>query len=471
MHLAFGSLSVTIKHTYPRGNSTIYQRSVPVDLRDRYPSATIKKTLPTNDPVKVAKMVDQLNRQLAAEWAGLRASPTASPQTLTVHADKFLADWGLKPTDPTNDPAAIELLYNHFDDKRGQFAGRDDEAYRAAHPTDYLTPVEEAAWKRLHTKPPARISDALDVYLETHTKRDNATFTTNARRTVGGLIKLMGDKAIADFTRDDARRYVALSLEGGAKTTTVRRHLNVYVAMWGVYKRERDQSIFNPFEKLAIAGEGEDSDKRDTFAPDQLKAIYAACVAKDDDCRWLFALMIDTGARLAEMAGLALSDIKLDAPIPHVVIQPHPWRSLKNKNSAREVPLVGATLWAAKRICANATKGQRFAFPRYTKTSPASKEGRCNSNTASATLIKWVKSLGIDGLNHELRHTLSDRLREVECPKPIMGAIDGHGRQDIADGYGHGYSLKVKQEWLARVALQDVSTASAASTDAPEVAP
>jgi len=34
-----------------------------------------------------------------------------------------------------------------------------------------------------------------------------------------------------------------------------------------------------------------------------------------------------------------------------------------------------------------------------------------------------------------------------------MGAIEGHGKQDVADGYGHGYSLAVKREWLDKVAL------------------
>lgn len=448
MRMAFGSLFVTIKYTYVRGKTTIYQRAVPVDLRERYPSPTIKKVLPTVDAVKVAKMVDQLNRQLAAEWAGLRASPTTSPQALAAHSDKFLADWGLVPHSPANDSTAVDLLHEYFEDKRGRHAGGDEDEYRTAHPTDYLTPVEAAAWKRLHTKPKATINDALEVYIETHTKRNRPAFVTNTRRTVGGLVRLMGNKAIEDFTREDARVYITATLEKGSKTTTVRRHLNVFVAMWGAYKRERAPQMFNPFERLSIAGEGEDSEERESYTYDQLAALYAASRAKDDDRRWLFALMLDTGARLSEMAGLLLSDIHLNSPVPYVNIQRHPWRRIKNDNSVREVPLVGASLWAAKRIHADAVKGQRFAFPRYAS------EAGCKGNSASATLVKWIRSTGIDGVNHELRHTISDRLREVECPKPIMDAIEGHGKRDHSDGYGQGYSLKVKREWLDRVALK-----------------
>ena len=75
----------------------------------------------------------------------------------------------------------------------------------------------------------------------------------------------------------------------------------------------------------------------------------------------------------------ALDDISLEAETPHITIKAHPWRSLKNKGSARVVPLVGHALWAAKRIKKAAAKGQRFAFPRYNTT------GKTNANSASAT--------------------------------------------------------------------------------------
>jgi hypothetical protein len=64
--------------------------------------------------------------------------------------------------------------------------------------------------------------------------------------------------------------------------------------------------------------------------------------------------------------------------IPYVDIRPHPWRSLKTKGSQRQVPLVGASLWAAQRIKANASSC--FAFPRYTDSE------RCNANSASMLL-------------------------------------------------------------------------------------
>ena len=66
--------------------------------------------------------------------------------------------------------------------------------------------------------------------------------------------------------------------------------------------------------------------------------------------RWLVALISDTGIRLAEAAGLHIDDLHLEEGVPYVVIKPHPWRPLKTKGSQRQVPLVGASLWAARRI-------------------------------------------------------------------------------------------------------------------------
>lgn len=82
MHVALGPLQVTIKYTYSRGKTTINQRAVPTDLRDRYPGATVKQDLKTTDPVKVARMVSRLNQRYEAEWEGLRAAPESSPESL-----------------------------------------------------------------------------------------------------------------------------------------------------------------------------------------------------------------------------------------------------------------------------------------------------------------------------------------------------------------------------------------------------
>ena len=90
----------------------------------------------------------------------------------------------------------------------------------------------------------------------------------------------------------------------------------------------------------------------------------------------------DTGMRLAEAAGLHTDDIVL-GNTSYVCVKPHSWRSLKTSSSERKIPLVGASLWAAQLI---KLMSDSYCFPRYV-------DGvRCNSNSASAALNKWLKT-------------------------------------------------------------------------------
>ena len=159
--------------------------------------------------------------------------------------------------------------------------------------------------------------------------------------------------------------------------------------------------------------------------------------------RWLIALISDTGMRLAEAAGLHVNDIKLDEDIPYVDIKPHPWRSLKTKGSQRQVPLVGASLWAAQRIKTNASS--YFAFPRYTDNT------RCNANSASNALNKWLHAnFRKDIVIHGFRHAMRDRLRAVSCPSEMIDQIGGWSSGKIGEGYGEGFKSKVISNYLLK---------------------
>lgn len=450
MLLRLGPLQVKIKYTYTRGKTTFYQRAVPSDLHDRYSGKTIKKDLKTSDPIRVARMVEALNRKYEAEWEALRGSPGLSSKSLAVHADKWLEDRGLKPFSEGNDPLAIELLRDQIDLKRQQWASRQDDpehAYEYADAAQYLSPVEIEAGRRLFGQKQPLLSDALTLYLDTHKRRNDKKFVDYQTRTINGFIDVVGDKPIASLTRADARSYLEKSLQSGQKTGTVRRRLNVMNAMFNAWVHEHSLTLANPFTRLAIPDEGKDKTKRVSFTDDQLKAIYAQCRAHDDDLRWLVALMIDTGPRIAEVAGMALSDLMLDHPVPHIVIQEHPWRSLKNQGSNRKVPLVGASLWAARRVVETAKEGQKFAFPRYTT------DKECRATSASGAVNKFIRLTVTDGTSHSFRHALADRLRNVGCPKDVRYSIDGHAAQDVGDTYGDGHGLEIKQRWLAKVGL------------------
>ena len=88
---------------------------------------------------------------------------------------------------------------------------------------------------------------------------------------------------------------------------------------------------------------------------------------------------------------------------------------------------------AAHRIKQN---GSEYAFPRYT-------DGiKCNSNSASAALNKWIKQVaGSSNVIHGFRHSFRDRLRAASAPIDMIDQLGGWSLQSVGQGYGDGYDL------------------------------
>jgi integrase len=448
MQISIGNvLRVSIRNAYLRRGVFYYQRAVPLDLQGKYPAKVIKLNLKTADPIAAAKKVTALNRKYEAEWELLRADPASNPKATRVQAERLLADHGIDHKAPDTDDHAFNAFIEKLDAQRDAYAGGNEEVHREADPAEYLSPVAAAAVEIIKNPGKDRLSDALSFYLETHHKGDSETLRKSSNIAMESFIAVVGDKLVENVTREDGRAYIKAQASQIA-TTTIRRYLRSLVAILNHYIREKELDRKNPLGALKIAGEGEDAEERQPFTPEELKAIQEKCREADDEPRWLLAMLSDTGARLAEVAGLGLDDIKLDAEIPHVVVRPHPWRSLKNRSSERTIPLLGVALWAATRVKDSAKEGQRFAFPHYIK------DGKCRADSVSATLAKWIRSKGMEHTPHELRHSMRDRLRKVQCSEEIIDGIGGWSRKSVGQGYGLGYDLEVKREWLEKIVVE-----------------
>lgn len=452
MRTTIGVLRVTLKYAFRRGGVIYYQRAIPKDLQVRYSAKLVKISLGTDDVLTAKRKIEHLNRETEAEWALMRGNPEATPKSIKEQAVELLGKHGLSSTPADNDPDARDLFYDHLDAKRERYAAGDERTYRDNPADEYLSPIEIKAAQLLAGTIKPTLSDALELYLKVHPKRHDAQFAKSTRIVFKTLIDAIGDKPVSDLLRDDAHTYINAEQKRGVKTGTIRRYINTIHAVIGTWLREKEIDRTNPFTRIAIPANGEDAKKRQPFTGDELKTLFTECKAKDDDVRWLIAILADTGARMAEITGLAMSDLVLDAETPHVVIQPHPWRSLKNAASARAIPLMGHALWAAQRVTETASKGQRFVFPRYTSAAGT------KATHASNTVAKWIRGLETHGERlehtaHDLRHTMADRLRDAQCPEDIRQAIGGWASKDIASKYGKGYSLKVMAEWLAKVTI------------------
>ena len=156
-----------------------------------------------------------------------------------------------------------------------------------------------------------------------------------------------------------------------------------------------------------------------------LLTIQHECIQLDNEPSWLIALIGDTGMRLSEACGL-----------PHINLVVQLWGLLETDSSSRQIPLVGNSLWTAQRVV---KQRHQFAFPKYCN------QTKCNANSASTALNKWLKTRVPDGCVIQLfRHSLRDRLSAFKRPATIIDAIGGLTTEGVGRQYGEGHGLTTK---------------------------
>ena len=285
--------------------------------------------------------------------------------------------------------------------------------------------------------------DALAVYLEHKGKGRPKTFRLAAERSCKYVIGLCGNKPLSQYTRQDALQFRDWLVARGLTGSSITRNFSYLKAVINFALSEYALDVRNPF-----VGVYHDRSAgvltRKPIPIEVIRTVQSECRTIDDDMRWLIAIISDSGMRLAEGAGLLKSDLILGSSIPYISLKPHPWRRLKTASSQRDIPLVGASLWAAQRL-SEAFPDSPYAFPRYNR------KNTTKSNSASAALNKWLHQYVPGGCTmHSFRHSMRDRLRAVQCSADITDQIGGWTTDGVGQGYGSGYPLDVLQEWMRK---------------------
>lgn len=270
------SLTIQMKHVYRRSNGALYyQRKIPLELVDRYPSSgPLKINLHTKDEAVAAVKISKLDREHEALWEAMRKDPDLSPVSAREETKRVLLAAGLDSAG-RGDERALAALFDAFDRKREQYADKHEEAeevYREASPSEFLSKPEVEALKVIRGAGSLLMSDAMVLYLEEHEKRGKPGFDkleTYTRRVMAKAIKVLGDKALEAVTRDDAK-ILRDSLLATIKTESVKRNLNVVKAVFSKTITEKSLNIPNVWNKLTIAGLGEDTEERESFTREEL---------------------------------------------------------------------------------------------------------------------------------------------------------------------------------------------------------
>jgi integrase len=285
------------------------------------------------------------------------------------------------------------------------------------------------------------LPEALDTYVTQKGAGKPKSFEAAAQRACSYLVDACGAKNLAEYTRADALSYRDYLIARGLVGSSVSRVISSIRAVFNFAISEYALDLKNPFVGMYFDKSAGVS-KRLPIPIKDIRKVQNQCRLIDDDLRWLVALVSDTGMRLAEGAGLLKTDIILDADIPYISLKPHLWRPLKTTGSQRDIPLVGASLWAAQRL-SESFLDSPYAFPRYNRKETT------NSNSASAALNKWLHQYVPEGCTmHSFRHSMRDRLRAVECPSDVIDQIGGWATEGVGQGYGKGHDLQVCAKWM-----------------------
>ncbi|WP_459412732.1 DUF6538 domain-containing protein [Marinobacter shengliensis] len=433
-------MSIKTKYIQKRGNIYQFVMRVPSDLKEHYGQRYIRLSLKTGDPKEAAKKAESLAKSYNIEFAALRNDSGQPPRrvldTATRMADRY---------------ATLDAFVDNVaEPKRREYSGQCWDTYEQAPLDAFLTPIELETLRRLQNPDELRLSGVFAYYEKHHKKAGDEYFMGRARAYWDQLIGIVGDIPFSDLNRTHARAYINHRLTEGKSTGTVRRGLRQLSAIAEVCITETGTGRPNPFRKHGIAGEGNDAMRRKVPTDKVLKEVASKFLNDPSPTALIILMQMETGARVGEIAGLSLSEVLLDHEVPHIALKANEWRSLKTETSARNIPLVGVALHAARQAVKAHAGNHEGLFPKYAK--------HRGSDIASAAINKRLKHWGIT--SHSFRHAMKDRLKEADVTQDIRGDIQGHGDSGSDNRYGKGFTLRKRREALLKVAvsIEDLKT-------------
>lgn len=453
--LNLGAHQILVKYLVNNNGLPYYQRRVPKSLVKRIGKQIIRIKLDYKHGVP-AKQVVELSRKHDLLFKALEENPDVTISEKKLAAYLLLDKFGLNPGDGNVRLGPLELD-----------PGADDDQPHINEVIDYFIDrqrdglfdaVDDLALKALKAPLPTLLSELIDIYLKHHPNHkgvDNI-FANKSKRDWDRFVDMIGDMPVDRLTRDMVRHYIKKREEAGLKSGSVQRELNTLRAIITIAKREGYFYKDNPFEGIRPTTKN-DAKKRETFSLDELFQIRNKCLEINDDIRHIVLITMYTGARIGEVIGLRKQDCILLDKIPCIRITEYGNKTVKTSNSIREIPLIPE----ANKVILRAIRSSNSdaLFPRYNNL-----KDKPNSNSASTYIAKWLRYItNTDKTSHCFRHTVRDLLRNSDATKDVMDELHGGSKQNIADTYGQGRTIKKKYKALLKAwkpLLTKIKTAS-----------
>jgi integrase len=305
-----------------------------------------------------------------------------------------------------------------------------------------------------------RFSEAFAAYL-TEIRTTDPTTIAAYRGKAKVFEDYCRDAPLAQITRTMAADFLDQHLVVGRG---LRKHTrNLYAKLLAaVFRSALRRGRFvgvSPFEGQMIAS---DTEHYEPFTPEEIRKLFAPAKfvvrpkkhSADSALPWGMLIGAYTGARLEEISQLRKEDIQEREGVKFFNFHAENGNRLKNKTTARCVPIHPKLIAAGLLDYVN-------ALPKGGRLFPALKlrksRGKIGGDLSDAFRL-WRKSVGVvdrgGGLNfHSFRHTITNMLERLGVPQTDAARVTGHKINGITYSvYSHdGPGLKRLQKIVEKI--------------------
>ncbi|NVK02841.1 MAG: tyrosine-type recombinase/integrase [Oceanospirillaceae bacterium] len=424
-----------------------YRRRIPLDLVPIFGKDFFVLSLQTSDRRYADSLAYRINKQFERNIALARSGKpieeikvhTTNTEILSrkERAERILFDLIDKAWDYTDLPydtyqGLEEEILNRYTTNEFKLPPDKDEPVR-----DALALLRGESIKENFT-----LTEYMEHYFRLKKKEEDSRFRKQGDAAIKDWLTFKpSDPRISTITRKMVYDFVHFySNDLGLSPATAERRLTAIRSAVTLVNDMYELSHTNPFTRIKV--EGSTKHKPKQRPSESVVQEVASEPRAKDEVHVLAQILLNTGFRVSEAAGLLWTDIREENGILIATVQHHAHRRLKNEGAARETPLTGVAKQSILTMRQSRPESEKFVFPRWNR------KDETNGNSASAAIKKRFKIT-----SHSFRHFLSERLKAKECPEYLLNAIHGHTDGSSLEHYGRSQMLDNKLRWLEKVAF------------------
>lgn len=320
-------------------------------------------------------------------------------------------------------------------------------------------------------------NERLEVFNNNETLKEASRRSLDLKSAIHYWEKIIGDIPLSLLTTDLVQKYAEGMAGLGHTPGGIKERIDAMKRMLKHYKTDRGKCLYggNPFGEFEIKlpnDDRKDYEKRECFTSEEVNAVFkqASQLPNRDYRHWMPLLGAYTGARNGELLFLTADAVRqcMDTGIWYFDFKDEfasngvKFRSVKNTNSARKVPIHSKILGKGFIDFVDTFASDQLIFwpteKLSTTTKSATQHKRYGKNATTSIRNKVLIPAGVYQANtktfYSLRHTVINHLYRKGIDLKLIQALVGHLDQDDKEalsGVTMRYYVKPELNLLAQL--------------------